>query len=126
MGLGLVLVRLRFLFFLISFLSLRHGDPPVCSLDSPFWRGQRAIEFYFSGAGNRHARFDERGWETERCRPSNRAHPRFYHFRRFDVASYSASDRLIEGSPKNSTSTVPIMPWGASDQVQRCADFVEQ
>src|SRR5436853_1983019 len=36
------------------------------------------------------------------------------------------SDRLIEGSPKNSTSTVPIMPWGASDQVQRCADFVEQ
>jgi CreA protein len=35
------------------------------------------------------------------------------------------SDRLIEGSP-NSTSTVPIMPWGATDQVQRCADFVEQ
>jgi CreA protein len=35
------------------------------------------------------------------------------------------SDRLIEGSPKNSTSTVPIMPWGATDQVQRCADFVE-
>jgi CreA protein len=35
------------------------------------------------------------------------------------------SDRLIEGSPKNSTSTVPIMPWGASDQVQRCADYVE-
>ncbi len=26
------------------------------------------------------------------------------------------SDRLIEGSPKNSTSSVPIMPWGASDQ----------
>jgi CreA protein len=36
------------------------------------------------------------------------------------------SDRLIEGSPKNSTSSVPIMPWGASDQVQRCADFVEK
>ena len=35
------------------------------------------------------------------------------------------SDRLIEGSPKNSTSTVPIMPWGGSDQVQRCADFIE-
>src|SRR6476620_8938149 len=32
MGLRLVLVRFRFLFFLISFLSLRHGDPPVCSL----------------------------------------------------------------------------------------------
>jgi CreA protein len=36
---------------------------------------------------------------------------------------YSA--RLIEGSPKNSTSTVPIMPWGATDRIQRCADFVE-
>jgi CreA protein len=36
------------------------------------------------------------------------------------------SDKLIEGSPKNSTSTVPIMPWGASDQIQRCADYVEK
>jgi CreA protein len=35
------------------------------------------------------------------------------------------SDRVIEGSPKNSTSSVPIMPWGASDQIQKCADFVE-
>ena len=35
------------------------------------------------------------------------------------------SDRIIEGSPKNSTSTVPIMPWGASD-VPKCADFVEK
>ena len=35
------------------------------------------------------------------------------------------SDRLIEGSPKNSTSTVPIMPWGATGDLQRCADFVE-
>lgn len=35
------------------------------------------------------------------------------------------SDYLIEGSPKNSTSSVPIMPWGAADQPQRCADFVE-
>jgi len=35
------------------------------------------------------------------------------------------SDRLIEGSPKNSTSTVPIMPWGTSD-VPKCADFVEK
>ena len=26
------------------------------------------------------------------------------------------SDKLIDGSPKNSTSTVPIMPWGAADQ----------
>ena len=36
------------------------------------------------------------------------------------------SDKLIEGSPKNSTSSVPIMPWGAGDQIQRCADFVDK
>ncbi len=36
------------------------------------------------------------------------------------------SDKLIEGSPKNSTSTVPIMPWGANDNIQKCADFVTQ
>ncbi|TYC63394.1 hypothetical protein FMN50_03385 [Rhodobacterales bacterium] len=33
------------------------------------------------------------------------------------------SDKIIEGSPKNSTSTVPIMPWG--DQMPpKCGDFV--
>ena len=36
------------------------------------------------------------------------------------------SDRLIEGSPKNSTSSVPIMPWGASGEVAKCADWVEK
>ncbi len=36
------------------------------------------------------------------------------------------SDRPIEGSPDNSTSSVPIMPWGSSDQVQRCADYVNK
>ena len=36
------------------------------------------------------------------------------------------SDKLIEGSPKNSTSSVPIMPWGQNDQIQRCEDFVEK
>jgi len=36
------------------------------------------------------------------------------------------SDRLIEGSPKNSTSSVPIMPWGGNDQIQKCGDFVEK
>jgi CreA protein len=36
------------------------------------------------------------------------------------------SDRIIEGSPKNSTSSVPIMPWGAAGDVQKCADFVEK
>jgi CreA protein len=35
------------------------------------------------------------------------------------------SDKLIEGSPKNSTSTVPVMPWGQGDQIQKCADWVE-
>ena len=35
------------------------------------------------------------------------------------------SDKLIEGSPKNSTSTVPIAPWGAeAGGIQKCADFV--
>jgi CreA protein len=36
------------------------------------------------------------------------------------------SDRLIEGSPKNSTSSVPIMPWGGGDSVQRCGEWVEK
>jgi CreA protein len=35
------------------------------------------------------------------------------------------SDRIIEGSPKNSTSTVPIMPWGA-DAAPKCADWLEK
>jgi CreA protein len=36
------------------------------------------------------------------------------------------SDRLIEGSPKNSTSSVPIMPWGAADTaVQKCGEFFQ-
>ena len=35
------------------------------------------------------------------------------------------SDRIIEGSPKNSTSSVPIMPWGGTDtNVPKCADWV--
>lgn len=33
------------------------------------------------------------------------------------------SDKLIEGSPKNSTSSVPIMPWGDVPP-PRCADFL--
>jgi CreA protein len=36
------------------------------------------------------------------------------------------SDKLIDGSPKNSTSSVPIMPWGTSDtEIQKCGDFVQ-
>ena len=33
------------------------------------------------------------------------------------------SDKIIEGSPKNSTSTVPIMPWGKA-AAPRCADYL--
>lgn len=34
------------------------------------------------------------------------------------------SDKLIDGSPKNSTSSIPIMPWGANDTIQKCGDFI--
>jgi CreA protein len=36
------------------------------------------------------------------------------------------SDRIIEGSPKNSTSSVPIMPWGGNDAVAKCSDWVQK
>lgn len=35
------------------------------------------------------------------------------------------TDKLIEGSPKNSTSTVPIMPWGADTRTPRCGDWID-
>ena len=35
------------------------------------------------------------------------------------------SDKLIEGSPKNSTSSVPVMPWGSDGQVEKCGDWIE-
>jgi CreA protein len=34
------------------------------------------------------------------------------------------SDRIIEGSPQNSTSTVPIMPWG-DEPAPSCAEFLD-
>ena len=34
------------------------------------------------------------------------------------------TDKLIDGSPKNSTSTVPIEPWGTQTDVPRCADYL--
>lgn len=34
------------------------------------------------------------------------------------------SDKLIDGSPKNSTSTVPIMPWGP-EPAPKCAEWVK-
>ena len=33
------------------------------------------------------------------------------------------SDKLIEGSPKNSTSTVPVMPWGAAE-APKCGAYL--
>jgi CreA protein len=36
------------------------------------------------------------------------------------------SDRIIAGSPKNSTSSVPIMPWGTTGPVAKCRDWVEK
>ena len=33
------------------------------------------------------------------------------------------SDKLIDGSPKNSTSTVPIMPWGAAEP-PKCGEWL--
>jgi len=35
------------------------------------------------------------------------------------------SDKLIDGSPKNSTSSVPIMPWGADTAIEKCSDFIQ-
>ena len=34
------------------------------------------------------------------------------------------SDKLLDGSPKNSTSAVAVMPWGVQADVPHCADFV--
>lgn len=34
------------------------------------------------------------------------------------------SDKLIDGSPKNSTSTVPLMPWG-TEPPPRCGDYIK-
>lgn len=35
------------------------------------------------------------------------------------------SDKLIEGSPQNSTSTVPVMPWG-NEAAPKCGEFLNQ
>ena len=34
------------------------------------------------------------------------------------------SDRPVEGSPKNSTSSVPLMPWG-TEQPPKCGDWLK-
>lgn len=35
------------------------------------------------------------------------------------------TDKLVDGSPKNSTSAVPVMPWGAATDTPRCGDFLK-
>ena len=35
------------------------------------------------------------------------------------------SAKLVDGSPKNSTSAVAIQPWGETGPVQKCADFLQ-
>jgi CreA protein len=35
------------------------------------------------------------------------------------------SDKLVDGSPKNSTSSVPIGPWGNQTVVPKCSDYVK-
>ncbi|MFV0279167.1 MAG: CreA family protein [Rhodoblastus sp.] len=35
------------------------------------------------------------------------------------------SDKLIDGSPKNSTSAVAIQPWGATNEVAHCSNFLK-
>ncbi|PPD43715.1 MAG: hypothetical protein CTY15_09260 [Methylocystis sp.] len=35
------------------------------------------------------------------------------------------SDKLIEGSPENSTATVALQPWGQGE-AQKCADYIKQ
>ncbi|WP_425329918.1 CreA family protein [Terrirubrum flagellatum] len=34
------------------------------------------------------------------------------------------TDKLIEGSPQNSTSSVPIMPWGATGDAPKCGEWI--
>jgi CreA protein len=34
------------------------------------------------------------------------------------------TDKLIDGSPQNSTSTVPIMPWGGTSEPAKCGEWV--
>jgi CreA protein len=35
------------------------------------------------------------------------------------------TDKLFEGSPKNSTSTVPVEPWGGGSPAPKCIDWIK-
>jgi CreA protein len=42
-----------------------------------------------------------------------------------NVLIYMAyTDKLVDGSPKNSTSSVPIQPWGGGADAPKCGDFL--
>jgi CreA protein len=36
------------------------------------------------------------------------------------------SDKLVDGSPKNSTSSVAIMPWGTAGDVPKCTEWLKK
>lgn len=36
------------------------------------------------------------------------------------------SDKLVEGSPESSTSTVPIQPWAGQNDVPQCGEFMNR
>jgi CreA protein len=36
------------------------------------------------------------------------------------------SDKLVEGSPQNSTSVVSIQPWGSAGDAPHCADYLKK
>ena len=35
------------------------------------------------------------------------------------------SDKIVDGDPQNSTSTVALAPWGPGDEPPKCADFLK-
>ena len=45
--------------------------------------------------------------------------------KRNTIVYMAYSDKLIDGSPKNSTSAVPIQPWGTATDVPRCSDWIK-
>lgn len=45
--------------------------------------------------------------------------------KRNTIVYMAYSDKLVDGSPKNSTSAVPIQPWGSATDVVHCADWIK-
>ena len=45
--------------------------------------------------------------------------------RRNTLVYMAYSDKLVDGSPKNSTSAVPIQPWGTNTDVPKCGDWIK-